>query len=741
MEDATETAEACSQAFRLYRLQGYTPAAVLQHIGSASSFCTKTRTEYMKLFDFAGMLFVPALRLLLQKLHFVGESQEKDRVLNAFASEYHTQQKKPMCSVEGFYVFATALLLLNSNLHAPNSPLKRTTLKMFMMQLRGLCDLPDPIIREAYESVKATEFPTAAVESARPSHSHTVVFTAKQPKDTTLGRLFEMESRLTDPRMTGPVSRKRTDLNWYTPTKSGNRSWNPYHCSLLGALLVFHEPEDRPANPEMYSRNVSDAFCIRHALASEERTYTKRPFVFRLCLADGGQYLLEASTMAVMTKWIEELNTVAALESAPPLPAAAASSKTHFLRPVLPDSKSKSTEIEQLAQFRLRIQLLEQHTKSLETDVAELSPLSKADERYFGEKREYFAYELRRYQTYIGLLEARIKKHQPESPPSAPSQPVENPTVQLPLSAHQEEPRARTDSVSSFDLPLRTSSFTSSTRHSYVKATGYDALKPTSSSLLPPTSASIREGPSSSSLRASGPQHPPVVKRSGSTSSTSRSTFEAEDSASTVSAAKDSAESPPAVVKRSGSISSTRGVPAAHRKAMLIDSTEGLTGPSLGPIVTIGDFDPLSARSVSFSTSSNVSKFRPRVSSSGAQEGMNSRLGSGSVDLLGKFPSGVMSDRKEAAGKFSNSMASITSRVSTVEESLLMPPSGRGSLLRSLPNPLQGSNASIMSEEALLPGHPMSFSLPYQSRVELDAPSSTDTIQLFDEGFGESTWV
>jgi Sec7-like guanine-nucleotide exchange factor len=58
-------------------------------------------------------------RTLLGQLNLVGEAQEKDRILNAFAHQYHSQQKKSVCSSDGYYALVTATLLLNTNLHAP----------------------------------------------------------------------------------------------------------------------------------------------------------------------------------------------------------------------------------------------------------------------------------------------------------------------------------------------------------------------------------------------------------------------------------------------------------------------------------------------------------------------------------------------------------------------------------------------------------------------------------------------
>jgi hypothetical protein len=116
------------------------------------------------------------------------------------------------------------------------------------------------------------------------------------------------------------------------------------------------------------------------------------------------------STPMDTKKWILEVNTLAALQSAPPLPAAAGSTKGRFMRPVLPESKSRASEADQLTHFSKRLVQLQGQLDSFHRDLEEMPPSTAADQRYLDEKLSYLEFEIRRYQRYIDLLEARAQQ-------------------------------------------------------------------------------------------------------------------------------------------------------------------------------------------------------------------------------------------------------------------------------------------------------------------------------------------
>jgi hypothetical protein len=114
-----------------------------------------------------------------------------------------------------------------------------------------------------------------------------------------------------------------------------------------------------------------------------------------------------------MNLWILTLNTVASLQSAPPLPAATASAATHFMRPVLPESKTKLSPSDQLDAFVARLLTLRQQLAAMTSD-----PVGSATSRrvvrssltaYELERYDYLEFEVRRYETYVALLELHLK--------------------------------------------------------------------------------------------------------------------------------------------------------------------------------------------------------------------------------------------------------------------------------------------------------------------------------------------
>ena len=59
-----------------------------------------------------------------------------------------------------------------------------------------------------------------------------------------------------------------------------------------------------------------------------------------------------------MNAWVSAVNTVAALESAPPLPAPVTSMKGHYQRPALPESKSTESPAEILDRLKVYMDVM-----------------------------------------------------------------------------------------------------------------------------------------------------------------------------------------------------------------------------------------------------------------------------------------------------------------------------------------------------------------------------------------------
>eukprot|EP00064_Thunnus_orientalis_P012040 superscaffoldBa00001801_g12074 len=189
-------------------------------------------------------------------------------------------------------------------------------------------------------------------------------------------------------------------------TPRGKRGWKTFYAILKGLILYLQKGEYRP-DKQLSDEDLKNAVSIHHALAMKASDYSKRPNVFYLRTADWRVYLFQAPNAEQMQSWITRINTVAAMFSAPPFPAAIGSQKK-FSRPLLPGTMSKLSEEEQVRSHEARF-------RTLSTELAELRsypPDRKVKGRELEEYRqrdEYLEFEKTRYATYTMLLRAKIR--------------------------------------------------------------------------------------------------------------------------------------------------------------------------------------------------------------------------------------------------------------------------------------------------------------------------------------------
>lgn len=187
-------------------------------------------------------------------------------------------------------------------------------------------------------------------------------------------------------------------------TPRGKRGWKTFYAVLKGLILYLQKGEYRP-DKQLSDEDLKNAVSIHHSLAIRATDYSKRPNVFYLRTADWRVYLFQAPNAEQMQSWITRINTVAAMFSAPPLPAAIGSQKK-FSRPLLPGSASKLSQEEQ-------VQAHETRFRSISTELAQLRsypPDRKVKGRELEEYRlreEYLEFEKTRYETYSMLLRAK----------------------------------------------------------------------------------------------------------------------------------------------------------------------------------------------------------------------------------------------------------------------------------------------------------------------------------------------
>ncbi|KAG7247093.1 hypothetical protein CRUP_024915, partial [Coryphaenoides rupestris] len=104
-----------------------------------NDFSRAVGAEFLSFFDFSGQTLDNALRGFLREVVLIGESQERERVLQHFSSRFH--QCNPECSSSSGSVLTLtcAMMLLNTDLHGQNVG-KAMTTSGFVSNMDGMND-------------------------------------------------------------------------------------------------------------------------------------------------------------------------------------------------------------------------------------------------------------------------------------------------------------------------------------------------------------------------------------------------------------------------------------------------------------------------------------------------------------------------------------------------------------------------------------------------------------------------
>ncbi|KAM4053045.1 PH and SEC7 domain-containing protein 3 isoform 5-T5 [Anomaloglossus baeobatrachus] len=184
-------------------------------------------------------------------------------------------------------------------------------------------------------------------------------------------------------------------------TPRGKRGWKTFYAILKGTVLYLQKDEYKPEKA-LSEDDLKNAVSVHHALASKATDYEKRPNVLKLKTADWRVFLFQAQSTEEMESWINKINCVAAVFSAPPFPAAIGSQKK-FSRPLLPATTTKLSKDEQLKSHETKL-------KQISTELAEhrsYPPDKKVKAKEIDEykmKDHYLEFEKTRYEVYAQLL-------------------------------------------------------------------------------------------------------------------------------------------------------------------------------------------------------------------------------------------------------------------------------------------------------------------------------------------------
>ncbi|KAK5879041.1 hypothetical protein CesoFtcFv8_024388 [Champsocephalus esox] len=392
-------------ALRLFKLEDVQRADVVKHLDKDNDFSRAVGEEYLKLFDFTGETLDHALRSFLKVVVLIGETQERERVLQHFACRFHQCNPDTFTSSESVLALTCALMLLNTDLHGQNVG-KCMSSSKFVSNLDGMNEeenFSKDLLKSLYNSIKSEPLEWAIDEEELKSSVLTDDDTRVDAPLRSEANPFQdvPHDKTASVVKQGFLLRKlHADIDGKR-TPWGKRGWKTFYGVLRGMVLYLQKDDYRKEQPTSEEVVVS----VHHSLAEQAADYNKKPHVFRLQTADWRVFLFQAPSKLEMYSWIGRINLVSALHSSPPFPAAVGSQRK-FFRPVLPCSQSALTLERQLMSYAGMLVSFKDDLSYLHENMPEGR---KAKARELEEHRvraEYLQHEMCRYEIYIQCLEA-----------------------------------------------------------------------------------------------------------------------------------------------------------------------------------------------------------------------------------------------------------------------------------------------------------------------------------------------
>lgn len=138
--------------------------------------------------------------------------------------------------------------------------------------------------------------------------------------------------------------------------RAKHRNWKPFFVVLEGSELFFYKPLSASSKHE---RKWIETIVVRHAVAKAVESNAKHFNLFSLETSTGACYLFETSSAQSQVSWMDAINRMAALHSAPPLPSPMGSQMVDFMIPAVPSCVTRLTESQQLEFIARKLQQLQ----------------------------------------------------------------------------------------------------------------------------------------------------------------------------------------------------------------------------------------------------------------------------------------------------------------------------------------------------------------------------------------------
>lgn len=395
-------------AARLFNLEGFKRGDVARHLYKNNEFSSVVAEEYLKFFDFSGQTLDQALRSFLKEFVLVGESQERERVLQHFSQRYQHCNPEQLSTADAALTLTCALMLLNTDLHGQNLG-KAMSCSGFISNLDGMNEggnFPRELLKSLYSSIKNEKLEWAVADSEL---QDSLLPPGGERGDC--GSLRSKSNPFQDlahdqqaPQFKqGFLTRKaHADIDG-KKTPWGRRSWKVFYAVLKGMVLYLQKSDSLVQWPRS-----EEVVSVHHALAERAVGYTKRPNVFRLQTADWRVFLFQAQSSEEMLSWVCRINLVAALFSSPPFPAAVGSQR-RFVRPILPASCSSNCQEDQLEAHKRWLESFSQDLAEHQQNQPERGRGRAREQEEYRLREEYLQHETMRYDSYVKLLQARLR--------------------------------------------------------------------------------------------------------------------------------------------------------------------------------------------------------------------------------------------------------------------------------------------------------------------------------------------
>ncbi|CAO4376010.1 unnamed protein product [Caenorhabditis nigoni] len=386
--------EASQIARKLYELKTCTSSDVADRLNEQNDFAFLILVKYLELFQFSTTRIDAALREFLSRVELRGESSARERLLRVFSARYLECNPSIFESLDEVHTLTCALLLLNSDLHGPNTGKKMTSRDFITNIGHTGCTYKREMLKTLYQSIKDNAI--SLQHSAKSSTANgSAASSVKQQ------RVYEVDPESIVEYHSSFLMRKYVREADGAKTPFGRRSWKMVYARLRGLVLYF-DSDEHPKATSRYA-SLENAVSLHHALAEPATDYKKKSYVFRVRIAHGGEILFQTSNERDLNEWCAKINFVAAAFSSPTLPLPITAKPETAPMPRLPRLPCLAPITKQIRTHQARVTEL--------SEMIEVVPQSLYPERpqpQITDRLVLLCFEKRRYTTYINVLQQSL---------------------------------------------------------------------------------------------------------------------------------------------------------------------------------------------------------------------------------------------------------------------------------------------------------------------------------------------